>query len=187
MSIRELYNIPQDGKILLYVSNISVNKNQQQMVDAYALLPEGIRNHTWALFCGRFSQDGSFERAVKENPFVDHFVLCGSIEKRSIANYYKEADGVVLLSVAEGFGLSLIEGMHFGIPCVMFKDMEAFEDIYNPCAVVPIEKRDNASVASAIEILLETSWDKTVIKSYSRKFNNDSMARNYLDVYNKLK
>ena len=185
-SIRELYNIPQGAKIQLYVGNISVNKNQQQMVEAYALLPEHIRRNTWVLFCGRPSQDGSFETTVKESSFADHFVLCGSIPKESIADYYKEADGVALLSIAEGFGLSLIEGMHFGVPCAMFKDMDAFEDIYDPCAVVPIENRDNASVASAIEKLLETSWDKAAIESYSQKFDNDTMARNYINVYHKL-
>ncbi|MBP1539311.1 MAG: glycosyltransferase family 4 protein [Prevotella sp.] len=185
-SIRELYNIPQDGKILLYVGNISKNKNQQQMVGAYAQLPKIIRDKTWLLFCGRPSQDGSFEKLAKESPFGDHLVLCGSIEKGSIADYYKEADGVVLLSVAEGFGLSLIEGMHFGVPCAMFKDMDAFEDIFDPGAVVPIEDRDNTSVAAAVERLLETSWDKKAIKEYAQKFNNDSMARNYVAVYTKL-
>lgn len=184
--IRELYNIPPDGKILLYVGNISVNKNQQQMVEAYALLPDYIRNKTWVLFCGRPSQGGSFERTVKESSFADHLVLCGNVPKETIADYYREADGVALLSVAEGFGLSLIEGMHFGVPCAMFKDMDAFEDIYDSCAVVPIEDRDNTSVASAVERLLETSWDKKAIKEYAQKFNNDSMAKNYIDVYTKL-
>lgn len=186
MSIRELYKIPQDGKILLYVGNISENKNQKQMVESYAQLPENIRNNTWVLFCGRPSQDGSFEKLAKESSFGDHLVLCGSIEKGSIADYYKEADGIVLLSIAEGFRLSLIEGMHFGVPCAMFKDMDAFEDIFDPCAVVPIEDRDNTSVAAAVERLLETSWDKKAIKEYAQKFNNDSMARNYVAVYTKL-
>lgn len=185
-TIREIYNIPQDGKILLYVGNISVNKNQQQMVKVYALLPERIRRNTWVLFCGRPSQDGSFEKAVKESPFADHLVLCGNVPKETIADYYREADGVVLLSVAEGFGLSLIEGMHFGVPCAMFKDMDAFEDIYDACAVVPIENRDNTSVASALEKLLESNWEKKAIEGYSQKFNNDSMARNYVTVYTNL-
>ncbi len=186
-TIRELNNIPPGGKILLYVGNISVRKNQQQMVDAYALLPDHIRKNTWVLFCGRPSQDGSFERAVKESPFENHLVLCGIVKKEAIAAYYKEADGVVLLSIAEGFGLSLIEGMHFGVPCAMFTDMDAFEDIYDSCAVVPIADRDNAAVASAIGKLLETSWDKATIKSYSQKFENGAMAHNYIDVYTKLK
>lgn len=186
MSIRVIYNIPPGGKILLYVGNISVNKNQQQMVEAYALLSEDIRNKTWVLFCGRPSRDGSFEKAVKEGPFADHLVLCGNVPKETIADYYRGADGVVLLSVAEGFGLSLIEGMHFGVPCAMFKDMDAFEDIYDACAVVPIENRDNTSVASAVEKLLESNWDKKAIEEYSQIFNNDSMARNYVAVYTKL-
>ena len=107
MSIKEKYNIPQEAKVLLYVGNISETKNQRQMVDAYCLLPEDMRNDTWVLFCGRPSMAGWFEGYVRNKSYSDHLILCGAIEKSEMAHYYKEADGVELLSHAEGFGLSL--------------------------------------------------------------------------------
>ena len=73
-------------------------------------------------------------------------------------DYYNQADGVVLLSVAEGFGLSLIEGMHFGLPCMMPDDLDAFEDIYTPESVVCISKRKDKDLAVGLEELFRRVW-----------------------------
>ena len=43
VDIRELYGIPKEAKIILYVGNISENKNQIQMVRAFSLLPTDLR------------------------------------------------------------------------------------------------------------------------------------------------
>ena len=182
-SIKEEYGIPQSGKMLLYVGNISENKNQKQLVEAYGLLPEPLRDKTWIMFCGRPSQDGAFERMVKAKPYNSHIVLCGSVDKMAMSNYYKEADGVVLISFTEGFGLSLIEGMHFGLPCAMISLMDAFEDIYSDKAVVPINGYSNEAVAKGIELLLTKQWNREWIKDYSNKFDSNTMAGNYVKAY----
>ena len=185
-SIRKRYGIPRDGKVLLYVGNISMNKNQSQMVEAYCLLPNELRSNTWVLFCGRPSESGAFERHINSLPQAingGRIVLCGSVEKAEMVNYYREADGVVLLSHSEGFGLSLIEGMHFGLPCVMFKDMDAYEDIYNEKAVVAIDTRDNEAVTEALIRLLVKQWNRDDIKEYSKLFNSQTMGQNYLKTF----
>lgn len=186
-SVKGKYGIPQGAKFLLYVGNISENKNQRQMVDAYELLPKDIKNSTWVLFCGGGDLD-SLRFAVNGLPLEDqkHLVLCGVVEKSEISNYYKEGDGVVLLSWVEGFGLSLVEGMHYGRPCLMFRDMEAFEDIYNEKAVIGVTARTNKAVADGIVTLLNKGWDERLIKDYSKKFNSQTMAENYLNEYKKI-
>ena len=181
--VREMYGIPKEGNILLYVGNISENKNQRQMVDAYYLLPECLRKNIWILFCGSPSADGRFEKEIRNSADTSHIILCGCVDRKVIGNYFREADGVVLLSKAEGFGLSLIEGMHFGVPCAMFSDMGAFTDIYNSCAVVSIDERSDYAVASAIEKLLRTSWNKESIIGYSQRFSSEEMAKNYIKAY----
>ena len=185
ISPREKYNIPKGSKILLYIGNISENKNQRQMVEAFNLLPEYLSSNTWVLFCGRQSKDGSFEKFVGDLPNKDHFILCGIVEKSKIGSYYKEADGVVLLSYSEGFGLSLIEAMHYGVPCAMFSDMDAFEDIFDSRAVVSIKDRSNLCVAKGISKLLTNKWDSDQIVECSKKHENSNMAIKYLEAYKK--
>ncbi len=186
-SIRKQYNIPEEAKVLLYVGNISQNKNQEQMVRAFALLPEDLQRKSYVLFCGQDNDNAvKLHDLIKAQKYADHLKLCGGIDKKEMPKYYQAADGVVLLSFAEGFGLSLIEGLYFGIPCAMPFDLDAFSDIFDESASVCINNRSDDTVASNIEKLLSSEWNKNAIKDYSRKFAPAAMAKNYIDVYKKL-
>lgn len=90
----------------------------------------------------------------ERNPYFDHFIECGYVDKEYMPLYYKQANAIALLSVSEGFGLSLIEGMHYGLPCISFDDIDAFEDIYDERAMVGVNSHENESVAKGLETLL---------------------------------
>lgn len=182
--VRNKYGIPDDAKVILYVGNISHNKNQEQMVRAFELLPEELKERTWVLFCGKdHTGDGVLKELISQSNYRSHLILCGGVEKIMMPAYYMAANGTALLSIAEGFGLSLIEGMHFGLPCMMFKDMDAFEDIYDDNAMLVPQNREDSAVAHTIESLLTMEWDKNAIREYSKKFESKAMAEKYIDVY----
>jgi len=186
-AIKAKKGIPQDSKLLLYAGNISDNKNQKQLVHAFDLLPAPIRDLTYVLFCGQDNTgNDSFKTLVRESAFSSHFILCGAIDRDQMPKYFMSCDGVVLLSVAEGFGLSLVEGMSFGKPCLSFCDIDAFKDIYNPIAMIGVKERSDVKVAEGITELLTNNWDATAIKAYSNKFNSDQMASNYINLYNSI-
>ena len=184
INVRAKYNIPEEAKVILYVGNISKNKNQKQKIEAFSLLPEKTRQETYVLFCGKKpeSQD-SFYQVLEKSNSAEHLIVCGSIDKENMPNYYQTANGVALLSIREGFGLSIIEGMHYGIPSMMFSDMDAFSDIYDDKAVIDILNRQNDTVADCIIQLLNNKWNKKTIKDSSKKFSSDTMANNYIRVY----
>lgn len=185
MDIRKKYNIPAEAKVVLYVGNVSLNKNQSALVSAFPLMENSICEKTWVLFLGRYSDDDDMINQINKSKYKEHFILCGAIDKEKVAEYYEQADATVLLSVAEGFGLSLIEGMHFGLPCIMPKDLDAFEDIYDECAMIPVSDRNETTVASALQMLLTREWDKETIMKCSEKFESERMAEKYLNFYNK--
>ncbi len=187
LDVRSLYGIPQDAKIILYVGNISYNKNQQQLVEAYPLMPEQLCENTYVLFAGRNIEPGyDIAPLIERSKYKEHLILCGNIDKDKIASYYQQADGVVLLSFEEGFGLSLIEGMQFGVPCISHKDMYAYEDIFNPVAMIGVDNRSNESVAKALETLLTSDWDRKAIKEYAKSFGMEAMADNYINYYKEI-
>lgn len=70
-------------------------------------------------------------------------------------SYYLQGDVVALLSVSESFGLSLIEGMHYGLPCISFNNIDAFEDIYDEQAMIGIDSHDDENVAKGLQALLK--------------------------------
>ena len=187
INVRKKYGIPDKAYLVLYVGNISRNKNQEQMVRAFELMPNDMCEKTYILFLGRnIEADYSLDKIVQHSSYKEHLLLCGNIDKEYMPAYYKQADGVVLLSIAEGFGLSLIEGMHFGKPCMTFEDLDAYEDIYDECAVVGINQRTDTAVAKGLQQLLSQKWSEEVIKHYSKKFESNAMSDNYLNVYNQI-
>ena len=66
-----------------------------------------------------------------------------------------------------------------------FTDVDAFEDIYNECAMIGVGEHSDEAVAKGLEILLTKEWDSERIKEYSKKFETERMANNYIYVYKK--
>lgn len=186
MNIREQYKIPVGAKVILYVGNISLNKNQLQMVDAFDLLPRSLAENTYVLFCGEENAAVSLPERISKSAFASHLIMCGGVPRQEMPEYYKSADAVALLSYAEGFGLSLAEGMCFGLPSMTFTDLSAFVDLYDSKSMVAISSRQDTDVAAALQTLLNTSWNRDVIRQLSNKFSLDAMADNYIAVYHQV-
>ena len=187
VNIRDKYNLPKEAKIILYVGNVCVRKNQRQFVAAFNKLPQQLIDSTYVLFLGReLDSEYEFSEQVADSPYSNHFIICGNIDKEMVAHYYRQGDAVALISLSEGFGLSLVEGLHFGLPCMSFTDMDAFEDIYDPNVMVGVSGHEVGEIAKGIERLLKTEWNTDFIKDYSIKFEPSFMAENYIKVYRKL-
>lgn len=187
LDIRKKYGIPADAKLILYVGNLCRRKNQGQLIESFPLLPSQLAEETYVLFMGRrLEEDYSIDALSDGNEYKDHFVECGNIDKELMPTYYQQGNVVALLSVSEGFGLGLIEGMHYGLPCISFDDIDAFEDVYNSNAMVGVSEHDNNAVAKGLQVLLTNEWDKAKIIEASRKFEPEKMAESYLTCFNQI-
>lgn len=187
LNIRNLYNIPENAKILLYVGNVCERKNQKQIIKAYNGLPEELKESTYILFLGRLIEpEYRFEEYVNEQEHMDHFKVCGNIDKEQMPSYYMSASCVALLSYSEGFGLSLIESLCFSIPCMAFDFIDAYNDIYHECCMVGVHDIDDSAISNALEMLLTKEWDKKFIEEYSKNFTLETMSDRYIETYRKL-
>ena len=166
------------------MGNICRRKNQGQIVKAFNLLSERLAEKTYVLFLGGEIEDGYTIKSIsKGTRYENHFITCGVVDKELVPQYYAQGNAVALMSLSEGFGLSLIEGMHFGLPSMSFTDVDAFEDIYDDSAMVGVESHTDEAVANGLERLLTNKWDKEKIKVYSKKFEPENMAEKYVEVY----
>ena len=187
IGIRQKYDIPDGARILIYVGNVTVNKNQKAIIDAFPCLPTDIAENTYVLFLGnQLDKNYTIPLLTEGNPYASHLIACGIVEKELTPSFYSQCDGVVLLSITEGFGLSLVEGMHFGKPCLCFDDIDAYNDIFSQDSVVGVSKHDSASVAEGIVKLLTQDWDEEKIRLHSRNFEPEAMARNYINAFKSL-
>ena len=187
INIRKQYDIPLYSKIVLCIGNISKWKNQKQLVTSFGLMGKDICKNTYIFFLGGLQNAESMSKIIETNSWRKHFILCGSIDKELVPQYYEAGDAVALISLSEGFGLSLIEGMHFGLPCMTFTDIDAYTDIYSPDTVVGVKEHTDEAVAKGLELLLTTKWEKSAIIDHSHKFEDGEMAKKYIEVYKKIR
>lgn len=185
--VKSKYGLPQNSRFLVCVGNVSVRKNQAQLITAFNHLPQELAEHTYILFLGvNQTEDYTIEKLKEGSKWCEHFIPCGFVPKDIVRYYYEQCDGVALMSLSEGFGLSLVEGMHFGKPCMSFTDVDAYEDIYHPEAMVGVEVHNDAAVAKGMEKLLTSEWNAQKIKEVSKKFEASAMAVKFKKVYELL-
>lgn len=184
--IRSKYGISEDSKLVVCVGNVDRRKNQGQLIAAFDHLKKELAQQTYILFLGSEQcVDYTIEQLSQKSKWKEHFISCGVVPKEIVANYYQQCNAVALMSLSEGFGLSLIEGMHFGKPSMSFTDVDAYEDIFSPIAMVGVEEHSDSAVAKGLECLLETNWDSDTIKDYSKQFESQSMAEQYIAAFQK--
>jgi glycosyltransferase involved in cell wall biosynthesis len=186
INIRDKYHFNDTDKIIIVAGAISKRKNQIQVVRAYSLLEDSIKDNLKVLIAGSDKvSDGTINTAIKELGLTNHVILCGTILRNELSSYYGQSDYCIIASIYEAFGLSIIEAFSFGLPVICFEDISAFEDIYNEKCVFRVKERSDIALAHAIKTSFSTEWDKDSIKEWSQKFSLENMAKNYIEVYKK--
>ncbi len=184
--IHALYNVPKGNQIVLVIGSIYKNKNQIQVVRAFNYLPLDLQNKTYIFFIGQNCDKGQLQQQINESIFCDHFIVCGFIGHDELVDYYQSASLNVIASITEGFGLSSIEAFHYGVPTVMFGDLDAVEDLYDPCAVLLVEDRSDESLADGITRALNMTWNHLEIYNYAKKFSVKDMVQRYQITYDSI-
>jgi len=114
----------------------------------------------------------------------DRVKITGTISEEDKAWYYKNCEAFVFPSVAEGFGLPVIEAMHFGKPVFLSTytslpeiggDAAFYFDSFEPEAMQQV-------FAAGIERFYTEAWQQKVI-AHAMQFDWQETARQYLALY----
>lgn len=186
INIRKSLNIPTNKYVIICVGSISVNKNQVQLIRSVALLPNEIKEEIVIIFIGNNSNDSELLTLISNYKLQHITYFTGLIEKKELYNYYQKADLNVVISQSEGFGLSIIEAMCFGVPSLMFSDLDAFEDVYSPNVIIPVRNRTDQALSKGLMEAINKNWEKLIIIEYSNRFTLDIMASSYITHFEKI-
>lgn len=167
---------------ILAIGNLSRQKNQLQLLRAFALLPEEIRANGQLCLIGHDSLNGELQKEAVELGIDSACIFTGNLPHGEVFRWIKDAGVVALASKNEGFGLSIIEAYHYGVPAVCFDHLYAFEDFYHEKCTIAIHEDSDAAVAQALEKALTQVWDKEFIRTFAKRFSNHAMASSYLGV-----
>lgn len=183
INIRKKYNIKENTKIMICVGNIGENKNQIQLARAYTKLSKLNKTRLKILFLGVDKSNGKFLDYINKVGLDDCLIYCGNIQRGEIHNYYDQADYNAVVSISEGFGLSIIEGFSCGLPCLVFSDLDAVADLYDKNAMSLIKNRSDDELADGLLRMVNLKFNKKTIIDYSRRFSLEKVASEYVEFY----
>ncbi|MFA6038976.1 MAG: glycosyltransferase family 1 protein [Candidatus Peribacteraceae bacterium] len=103
-----------DGKTILCVGTLSPRKNQKRLVDAYAQLPQGLREqYRLVLVGGRGWKDADILEAASKLPGVE---WRDYVQEKEYEELLQSCTLFALPSLYEGFGMQLLDALQRGIP-----------------------------------------------------------------------
>lgn len=148
------YKLQEDGYIL-YVSRLEhPGKNHLRLIQAYERLPRELtERHKLVLVGSPWKQVEVLEEYVQHSPLRDNILFTGFVASEQMPEAYRSASLYVFPSCFEGFGLSLVEAMHYGCPCCCSDNSSLGEIGKDAALLFPPEDID--AIRDAIQRILE--------------------------------
>ena len=174
-------------KQILYISRIEhPGKNHLNLLKAFELLPEELRSTYHLVMPGAAwnGADAVFEYA-KNSPCAGHFQFPGFIDITKLPEYYAESTMYIFPSRFEGFGLSLLEAMHAGLPCACSNN-SSLGELGKDAAELFDPESPEAIAESMKKILSDITYQQTLSrqgKEKAARFSWKNTADGLLEVY----
>jgi glycosyltransferase involved in cell wall biosynthesis len=157
----------------------------------FHVLPRLLVNSNYKLLIAGITQSEKYLQKIKEEAqklqVLDRIEFVGPVNDEEKIKYYQNCEAFVFPSLAEGFGLPVIEAMHFGKPVFLSK-FTSLPEIGGDVAYY----FDSFEMESMQKTLKEGLVDYTVnkpqkaIQERSRLFSWKTAAKDYLEVYRSL-
>lgn len=127
------YNLPKDSYVFGNISRISKEKGHEILIQAYLLLTHMLKERNeedkTVLFIGGGGPlEDDLRTQVRELGLEEKVVVTGRFPQEDHAKFYSSFDAFVFPTLAEGFGIVLIEAMSHALP-VICSDLEVLQEV----------------------------------------------------------
>jgi glycosyltransferase involved in cell wall biosynthesis len=138
---------------VLAVASLEPRKNLGRLLDAWDVLDDTrIDGHSLVVVTADGWRQGSVVRRLRTMVGDGRLVQIGRVGDGDLAALYRRATTFVLPSLAEGFGLPLVEAMASGTPVVTSR-LSSMPEVTADAALL-VDPEDADDIASAIERLI---------------------------------
>ena len=171
---------------IVCIGSIGRRKNQIFLIEVLNQMPRDLLRKVHFQFLGMDTTQGDFDRRIQEYGLTEVCENCGFVAPEDVKTYLINADGTIMVSVQEAFGISVIEGFQYGLPTLTYSDLAASSDFYSEDAVMFIKDRSKSTLADAIMAFASKEWDRKKIRAWGKRFKINNIADEYVDLYRKI-
>lgn len=176
-----------DSFNLLFVGRICENKNQLELIETLSHLKSFSDSAVRLVLAGDVTSGSYQSRLVEEvekRGLKENVIFTGKISEEELAALYRQCDVFVCLSEHEGFGMPLIEAMHFGLPVVARKS-SSISDTLGGAGYLLETGVDAYHVAAAVRSLMLThSVRRMILRAQEKRlldFEKSNIKRRLAD------
>jgi glycosyltransferase involved in cell wall biosynthesis len=157
--IKKKYSLPE--RYLLFVGRLNYRKNLGRLLEAVLQ----IENCPPLLVIGEkdWKTDPALDQLVREGERQKKIRLFGKISQEDLPLLYAGAEVFCFVSLAEGFGLPVLEAMSSGIPVLTSKDT-AMEEICGEAAIY-CDPMDVQSIAEGLTFLINQPEERIKLRA----------------------
>jgi len=187
LNTRKKYNA-KTGYIL-QISSSDLRDNTSTLIRAYQRARYESKITQKLIIGGNANPEKmGFEELIRELNLENSIIFTGRLSEKELIALYQAADLYIDTSLYEGFGFQVIEAMSCGIP-VITSNVTSLPEVVGNAGIL-VEPIDITGLASAMaEVLTDSELQKSMRKKSqerARFFSWDKVARETLDIYNKL-
>jgi glycosyltransferase involved in cell wall biosynthesis len=137
----------------LFVGTIEPRKNLVRLIKAFAMIPRVWINKFMLVIVGG-SGWGNIDlyKLINKYNLQDSVVIMGYVSDAQLSMLYLNARFLAMPSLYEGFGLPLVEAMHFGVP-VLTSSVSSLPEIAGNAGLI-VDPESPESISNAIYELL---------------------------------
>jgi glycosyltransferase involved in cell wall biosynthesis len=182
------YNIKKE--FVLYISSFDQRKNQKKLIEAFSRLPIKTRQHYQLLIVGNGSKENFSELHSVANQAGlqdSDIIFSGHIDDEDIVSLYNICSLFIFPSIAEGFGLPVLEAMSCGAPTICSNTTSLPEVIGRSHATFDPNNSDNIA-CKMFEVLSDNEYRQRIVNEgeiQCKKFSWDISAKKALDAMEK--
>ena len=170
---------------LLYVGNFKPHKNLHNLIAAFDLLPEGVKNsYRLILLGGSAEREKGLRRVIAERGLSGKVIPVRNIDHEDVYTFIKNAAAFIFPSLSEGFGIPPVEAMALGVP-VAASRLAPMTEVLGNAAIFfdPLNAEDISR--SILKLLNEKDLREQCVskgKERASLFNAKKMSQAMLNV-----
>lgn len=177
---RRKLGLPLGGRILLSVGNLNARKGFDLLLKAFARLPH---SDLFLVIVGDGKEKKKLELRAENLGLNGRVFLPGVVLNRNLPDWYSAADLFVLASSREGWPNVLCEAQAMGLPAVATRVGGVPEVLDDPSLGILVKSQSAEALAAALELALETRWDRQRIEERGRCRTWEQVSENLLPVF----
>lgn len=177
------YKIPLSKKIVLYLGRISFEKRIEILLKAFSRVET---DDYFLLVVGSGPHLGQL-RWLSSKLKIKNIGFTGFIEKRFLSAAYSIADVFASPSSSETFGLTFLEAMSRGVPCIGVKSLGAKELITHKKDGLLVKPESDIAFSRALKKMLENDRSRKRMgekaKEKSKKYGLGNVVKKAENLY----